>query len=78
MQSLSLLRQNRASERKAVLAGWPFSYMNVLFSKTEKCLYLPYINLYTHNLLHYYKAGDQASSVELLDDLRFILSICKE
>ena len=31
----------------------------------------------TKNLLHYYKAGDQASSVELLDDLRFIIS-CRE
>ena len=33
--------------------------------------------IHTHNLLHYYKAGDQASSVELLEDLRFILS-CRE
>ena len=29
-------------------------------------------------LLHYCKAGDEASSVELLDDLRFILSRYKE
>ena len=29
-----------------------------------------YIHLYTHNLLYYYKAGGQESSVELLDDLR--------
>ena len=43
-----------------------------MFIREKKCLYLPYIHLYTHSLLHYYKAGDQASSVELLDDLRFI------
>ena len=40
------------------------------------CLYLPYIH--KHNLLHYYKAGDQASSGELLADLRHILNRCKE
>ena len=40
--------------------------------KKKKCPYLPYI--YTRDLLHYYKAGDQACSVELLDNLRFILN----
>ena len=30
------------------------------------------------SVLHFYKAGDQASSVELLDDLRFILSRFKK
>ena len=46
--------------------------------REKKCLYLPYIDLYTNNLWHHYKAGDQASSVELLDDLRVILSRCKD
>ena len=36
------------------------------------------IHSFIHNLLHYHKAGDQASSVELLDELRFILHRCKE
>ena len=43
--------------------------------------YLPYIHLYTHNLLHYYKAGDQASSVELLVNCKkvgFFSEISKE
>ena len=43
--------------------------------------YLPYIHLYTHNLLHYYKAGDQASSVELLVNCKtvgFFSQISKE
>ena len=40
--------------------------------KKKKCPYLPYI--YTRDLWHYYKAGDQACSVELLDNLRFILN----
>ena len=31
--------------------------------------------VHTHNLLHYYKTGNQSISVELLDNLRFIL--CK-
>ena len=43
--------------------------------------YLQYIHLYTHNLLHYYKAGDQASSVELLVNCKtvgFFPEISKE
>ena len=45
--------------------------------KKKKCLYLPYIH--TGDLLHYYKAGDQACFAELLDNLRFILKYrCKE
>ena len=44
--------------------------------KKKKYLYLPYIH--TGDLLHYYKAGDQACFAELLDNLRFILNRCKE
>ena len=46
--------------------------LNRTETKKKKCLYLPYIH--KHNLLHYYKAGDQASSDELLDDLCRILN----
>ena len=56
---------------------WLIWMVSFAFSK-KKCLYLPFIHLYTQNLLHYDKAGYHASSVELLDDLRFILSRCKE
>jgi len=44
--------------------------------KKENCLYVPYIH--TGDLLHHYKAGDQACSVELLDNLHFILNRFKE
>ena len=53
-------------------------YSLVIFFYEKQCLYLPYIHLYTHNLLPYYKAEDPANSVELLENLRFILSRCKE
>ena len=46
------------------------------FEEEEVYLYLPYIH--TGDLLHYYKAGDQACFAELLDNLRFILNRCKE
>ena len=56
-----------------------YFFIYIFFLK--KCLYLPYIHLYTHNLLHYYKAGDQASSVELLVNCKtvgFFSEISKE
>ena len=56
-----------------------YFFIYIFFLK--KCLYLPYIHLYTHNLLHYYKAGDQVSSVELLVNCKtvgFFSEISKE
>ena len=41
--------------------------------KEEK---VPLFSIHSHTQSN--KAGDQASSVELLDDLRFILNRCKE
>ena len=57
-----------------------FIYLFIFFF-LKKCLYLPYVHLYTHNLLHYYKARDQASSVELLVNCKtvgFFSEISKE
>ena len=38
----------------------------------RRSAFIHYTFIHTYNLLHYYEAGDQANSVELLDDLRFI------
>ena len=67
---------------------WPNHQLNSIY--TEASLEFIYIHqhhdLSRYNIrrktvyifLHYYKAGDQASSVEILDDLRLILNRCKE
>ena len=65
---MNLINKYRESTKDSFASV--FFYFILFFLK--KCLYLPYIHLYTHNLLHYYKAGDQASSVELLVDCKTV------